>query len=257
MLTLLLNNLPGIITAFIAAIPALLLAVNTIVSSHARKPIVLIDPALNLLGITYTALDKQELKAFQRLKFKRWSLIFAFLLTTYVAIFLFIYIFITHDYIIYLYIGIAAIFIFGIIFIYNNLREYSFISNIQYSVFHLTSPNVEFVLFRKAEMTIQADYPYLIAKCYQALKSLKIQTVKIHTDDDICNGSLITSKMAINLIQTENTGIYKIIVKPVLTGKKTNDHEVISRSIETIIERLLDIPSNYTAPLNLRIKIEP
>jgi hypothetical protein len=257
MFELLSSNLPGIITAFIAAIPALLLAINTIVSSHARKPIVLIDPALNLLGITYTALDEQELKAFRRLKFKRWSLIFAFLLTTYVAIFLFIYRFITHAYINYLYIGIAVILIFSVTFIYSSIKGYNFISNIQYSVFHLTSPNIEFALFRKAEMTIQADYPYLIAKCYQALKSVKIQTVRINSVDNSHNSSLSSSKMAISLIQTEKTDSHKIIIEPVITNKATHDYEETSKCIESLIERLLDIPSNYTAPLNLRIKIEP
>jgi hypothetical protein len=106
-------------------------------------------------------------------------------------------------------------------------------------------------------MTIQADYSYLIAKCYQALKSLRIQTVKIHSDDDLHNGSLISSKMAINLIQTEKIDIYRIIIKPIFIGKKKHDYEENSKCIETIIERLLDIPSNYTPPLNLRIKIEP
>src|SRR5436305_6452838 len=193
------NNFPGIITALISAIPALLLAINTIVNSHNRKPIELIDPAFNLLGITYTALDKQELKAFRKLKLKKYSLIFAFLLITYVTIYLFISTFILADQFVFLYIAIAIIIIFFILFMYIELRGYRSFDEMEYPFFDIPFSNVEFAVFQKAEMMIQADYPYLIAKFYQALKSLRIQTVKINSDEHICNGSLSSSKIAITI----------------------------------------------------------
>jgi hypothetical protein len=256
MFAILLSNLPGIITAFISAIPALLLAINTIVSKRTHKPLVLIDPAINLLGISYTALEAHELKAFRRLKLKKWSLILAFLLITYTAIYLFIDIFIISNYLISLYIGILTLVTFFIVSVYNNMRKYNLLSERQYPLLGLTSPNVEFVLFRKAEMIIQADYGYLIAKCYQALKSLKIQTVRINSDDDMRNSSLSSSRIAVKVVQTEKAGIYKISIEPVVTSNKTNDHEESSKSIEALMERVLDVPDNYTPPMNLNIRIE-
>ena len=256
MLAILLSNLPGIITAFIAAIPAFLLAINTIVSSRARKPLVLIDPAINLLGITYTALERHELKTLRRWKLKKWSLLLAALLISYAAIYLFIAIFIVDNYFVFLYIGLLTMVIFFIIFMYSKLRRYSFLGEREYPMLGLTSTNVEFVLFQKAEIMVQADYPYLIAKCYQALKSLKVQTIRINSDDDMRNSSLNSSKIALKLVQTEKPGIYRISIEPVITGKKTNDHEESSKSIEALIERVLDVPRNYTAPLNLNVKIE-
>jgi len=256
MLALLLNNLPGIITACISAIPALLVAINAIVSNRAHKPLALIDPAINLLGISYTALETHELKALQRLKLKKWSLILAFLLITYAAIYLFIDIFIFRNYLFFLYIGTLTLIIIFVVFVYNNLRRYNFFGEREYPMLGLTSPNVEFVLFRKADIMIQADYHYLVAKCYQALKSLKIQTVRINSDDDRHNSSLSSSRIAIKVVQTEKPGIYKISIEPVVTSNRTNDREESSRAIEALMERVLDVPDNYAPPMNVNVRIE-
>lgn len=257
MWALLLSNLPGIISACIAAIPTLLLAINTIVSSNSRKPLVRIDPAINLLGIAYTALEIHELKAFQRLKLRNWSLVLAFILITYTAIYLFIDIFIFSNYILFLYIGIITLAIFFSVFVSGRLRRYSFFRPKEYLSLGLTSPNVEFVLFRKVEITILADYPYLIAKCYQALKSLKSQTVSINSDDNMYKSLICSSRIAINLIQTEKPAIYKISIEPLSTSHKTNDREETSKSIEALMERILNVPDNYTPPVNLNVRIEP
>jgi len=259
MLALLLSNLPSIISAAVAAIPTLLLVINTIVNSRTHKPLELIDPAISLLGITYTALETPELRAFQRLKLRKWTFLLAFILITYIAIYLFIDVIIINNYLLFLYVGVVAIVSFFLFFVCSRLRWYSFFRGKEYLSSGLPAPNVnvEVLLFRKAELLIQADYSYLIAKCYQALKASKIQIVTINSDDELHNSSLSSARIAIDLAQTARPGIYKISIEPILTGKKANDREESSKSIEALLERILDVPDNYTSPVNLHIRVEP